>query len=129
LEESRADYARHLWEEVVASAFDDIDALSIPLQRAYAQAHLLAQLPADESPHAVGLPAGLTHQGLQTGSCGPFEQGDYLGGFGVFAALLAGGLLPRTTLLQPHRLALCGTAGLQVLYGLPKYALLRPADW
>jgi hypothetical protein len=43
--------------------------------------------------------------------------------------LLAGGLLPRTTLLQPHRLALCGTAGLQVLYGLPKYALLRPADW
>jgi hypothetical protein len=62
-----------LMDEVVASAFDYVDPLSIPLERAYAQANLLAQLPADESTNRMGLPPSRFHEGLQTGSYRPFE--------------------------------------------------------
>jgi hypothetical protein len=42
----------------VASAFDEVDPLPVALDRAHPQPHLLAQLPADESTHAMSLPAG-----------------------------------------------------------------------
>jgi len=48
-------------EGCATSAFNGIDALSVALERAHTQPHLLAQLSADESPDAVGLPAGRHH--------------------------------------------------------------------
>jgi hypothetical protein len=49
----------------------------------------------------MGPPASRFHEGLQTGSYRPLEQGDDLGGFGVFAALLAGGLFRARPCFNP----------------------------
>ena len=58
-----------LWRRhCVVSAFDRIDPLFGAFERAHPQAHLLSQLPADESPNAMGLPAGDVHDGLEAGS-------------------------------------------------------------
>src|ERR1700693_4203156 len=45
----------------------------------------------------------------------------------MFAASLEGGLLLRTSLLQPHRRPLCGTGRHQVLDGLPNPPYCDPA--
>ena len=59
------------------SALDRIDSLSVVIEGAHSQAHLLAQLPADESPHAVGLPPSRSHDGLQTGTRWLSEEADH----------------------------------------------------
>src|SRR5258708_2946777 len=93
-----------------ATAQDAIDALALTLEGFYAQAHLLAQLPAHEPGHAVCLPAGRLHDGFQRRARGLLEQRDYSGRLASFAPHgpgFAAGLLPRTPLPRRHGRPVC----------------------
>src|SRR5690242_16740364 len=64
-------------EEVVASAFDGVDTLSVALEGPNFQAQLLLQLAADEPSYAVSLPSGRAHDGLQCGPARLLQQRDH----------------------------------------------------
>src|SRR5260221_7901482 len=49
------------------------------------QAHLLAKAPGQEAAHAVRLPAGSFHQGLEGRPAGTLQQVENLGGFAALA--------------------------------------------
>src|SRR6266849_11082729 len=109
-------------EELVKSAFDGVDALSVALEGPNLQAQLLLQLATDETPYAVSLPSRRAHNGLQRGPFGLLQQRDYFRHLGVVSpcrSCAAVGLVPRTYLLRRHTPPLCASVGLQVLNGLP----------
>src|SRR5260370_24790407 len=61
-----------------ALAADGVHSLAFALEGLHAQTHLLAQMAADETAHAVSLPTGRPHDGLQTSPPGLFQQSDHL---------------------------------------------------
>src|SRR5260370_48333 len=57
-----------------ALAADGVHSLAFALEGLHAQTHLLAQMAADETAHAVSLPTGRPHDGLQTSSSLPANR-------------------------------------------------------
>src|SRR5260221_4397359 len=75
----------------VGSTFQCVNTLSVTSERAHAQAPLLSQMSANESPDTVSLPAGRSHDLFQGGSARLFQQ---VHNFGRLAPLAgASGLL------------------------------------